>query len=645
MTYPDGENLYYAYDNGGLLNAAWGEKRGNRYNYINSLTYDEFGQRRDIAFGNGVRSSHSYDDKTRRLESLITTTPDTRTVQNMTYGYDLVGNVLKIQNNIATPTNTALPAGPVIQQFDYDDLYQLKTADGEYSFGPGKGNRYKNEFNYDTIGNFTRKSQIHRIIQPSSSEHLPKETNYLLDYKYTGQHPHAVTDAGDKLYSYDNNGNMTGWDNKKNGQRRTITWNEENRIKEIKDNGKSSYYLYDDAGERVLKRGNHGETFYINRFYSIRNGELGTKSIYAGNSRIVSKLVKTPNTVTANTNSTVPGIQGLANGQGKKLGIIRRLNGTTTSSIRPPEEKDQFFYHGDHLGSSNMITDSKGAIYQHLEYFPYGETWIEEGGSYGGNTPGYKFTGKELDPETGLYYFGARYYEPVISRWISSDPILGKYLPTGDKEKDLSGFGGVFNPINLDLYSYGHLNPIKYMDPDGKDVAVPVSYRMSNSGDRPSKPSYAIFKFGVYNYNNPSEMLQAAVLGTLTKPIGEIELTFDARMVPKTGVNKGTILGNKPKWAEMQNRPLLYGTKPKHSISITDEGKGAVDFFTVEGTGAKRTEIRTHWGGPNASTGCATSPCTSYDKNTFENILKEQIPSLNSKDERTYILIPARVEN
>src|SRR5512133_2384759 len=274
------------------------------------------------------------------------------------------------------------------------------------------------------------------------AEHLPKETNYVLNYIYGSSHPHAVTDVGDKLYSYDNNGNMTGWDDKRSGQRRNILWNEENRIKEIQDNGRSSYYLYDDAGERVLKRGQYGETFYINRFFTIRNGELGTKSIYAGNTRLVSKLVKTPNTTTANTTvisttSTVPGSNGLDNGQGKKLGIIKRLApGSATVAILPPVEKDQFFYHGDHLGSSNMITDAKGAIYQHLEYFPYGETWIEEGGSYGGNTPGYKFTGKELDPETGLYYFGARYYEPKLSKWISADPIIGKYLPTGNKEKD-----------------------------------------------------------------------------------------------------------------------------------------------------------------------------------------------------------------
>ena len=115
-----------------------------------------------------------------------------------------------------------------------------------------------------------------------------------------------------------------------------------------------------------------------------------------------------------------------------------------------------------------MITDAKGAVYQHLEYFPFGETWIDEGKTPT-NIPGYQFTGKELDPETGLYYFGARYYEPVISKWISADPILGKYLPTGDKKKDKKlPAGGVFDPGNLSLYVYAGDNPVKLIDPDGQ---------------------------------------------------------------------------------------------------------------------------------------------------------------------------------
>ena len=82
----------------------------------------------------------------------------------------------------------------------------------------------------------------------------------------------------------------------------------------------------------------------------------------------------------------------------------------------------------------------------------------------------YLFSAKELDEETGLYYFGARYYDPRTSVWQTPDPILDKYLPSGDKEKDakLPGMGGVFNGLNLGLYTYGHQNPLKVKDPDGR---------------------------------------------------------------------------------------------------------------------------------------------------------------------------------
>ena len=84
--------------------------------------------------------------------------------------------------------------------------------------------------------------------------------------------------------------------------------------------------------------------------------------------------------------------------------------------------------------------------------------------------PYYRFTGKELDPETGLYYYGARYYDPVLSRWISADPILGKYLPTGSKDSDnnLPGVGGVYRSVNINLYHYGLNNPLRYVDPTGQ---------------------------------------------------------------------------------------------------------------------------------------------------------------------------------
>ena len=112
------------------------------------------------------------------------------------------------------------------------------------------------------------------------------------------------------------------------------------------------------------------------------------------------------------------------------------------------------------------------------EYLPYGEVWVEDASTglgnrqvtSGGYTTPYKFTGKELDAETGLYYFGARYYDARVSRWISADPALEKYLPDRNKEKDKEEklpAGGIYEPTNIDVYGYVGNNPILYIDPDG----------------------------------------------------------------------------------------------------------------------------------------------------------------------------------
>ena len=80
-------------------------------------------------------------------------------------------------------------------------------------------------------------------------------------------------------------------------------------------------------------------------------------------------------------------------------------------------------------------------------------------------------TVKESDPETGLYYFGARYLDPKTGRWLSGDPALGEYVPGPGQEPDkLSGMGGVFNYVNLHVYHYAGNNPVKLVDPDGNFV-------------------------------------------------------------------------------------------------------------------------------------------------------------------------------
>ena len=105
-------------------------------------------------------------------------------------------------------------------------------------------------------------------------------------------------------------------------------------------------------------------------------------------------------------------------------------------------------YHVDHLGSTALVTDIDGEITQHVAYIPYGEIFVEQrNGSW--STP-YLFNAKELDEETGLYYYGARYLDPKDTRWLSVDPMFEKF--TG-----------------VSPYAYCHNNPISRQDPTGKD--------------------------------------------------------------------------------------------------------------------------------------------------------------------------------
>ena len=140
------------------------------------------------------------------------------------------------------------------------------------------------------------------------------------------------------------------------------------------------------------------------------------------------------------------------------------------------EKKVKQYYHNKHLGSEQFVTDGKGRQYEHIEYTPYGELWIEETAPGVDKLP-FRFTGKELDEETGLYYYGARYLDPKYSRWLSGDPAVNDYIPVApinDKAKkhneNLPGMGGVFNVVNLSVYHYAGNNPVKYTDPDGKEI-------------------------------------------------------------------------------------------------------------------------------------------------------------------------------
>jgi len=192
----------------------------------------------------------------------------------------------------------------------------------------------------------------------------------------------------------------------------------------------------------------------------------------------------------------------------------KEMTHTDNQGDNEEQKVKRYYYHSDHLGSAQFVTDWKGRQYEHIEYTPYGELWIEEVAAGLDKLP-FRFTGKELDEETGLYYYGARYLDPKYSRWLSGDPALGEYIPqapVNDEAKkhneNLPGMGGVFNVVNLHVYHYAGNNPVKYTDPDGK-----ITWNRAEDGDihynslyNPDlRNCYAVFSINTEHYRATRE--------------------------------------------------------------------------------------------------------------------------------------------
>ncbi len=162
------------------------------------------------------------------------------------------------------------------------------------------------------------------------------------------------------------------------------------------------------------------------------------------------------------------------------------------------EVEETFYYHSDHLGSTSYITDKDANVTQYDAYLPYGELLVDEHSS--SEEMPYKFNGKELDEETGLYYYGARYMNPVTSMWYGVDPLAEKYVATG-------------------AYVYCMNNPVKFIDPDGKKTVL--------------------FATTLPGYPNPKEFEDYALDAILHGPLKPATHTFIAVFDDKTNALKG----------------------------------------------------------------------------------------------------------
>ena len=356
-----------------------------------------------------------------------------------------------------------------------------------------------------------------------------------------------------RVYSTDN-----GWGLFKDGSgegrgqthryRRTYTWNSRNQLVSSVDSNYSTSYVYGQDGQRSNKYTQGSETLYFNKMWTLHTdngnsvyGGQYAKNVYLGETRIVTKLAR------------------------------------ADQKTAHEEMYKQYYYHSDHLGSATMISDWEGKEYQRIEYTPYGETWVEKTNNSGSEFLPYKFTGKEVDQETGLYYYGARYLDPKYSMWISTDPALGEYIPEMGKgnAKDsgsLPGMGGVYNHINFHLYHYAGNNPVRFVDPDGrysvkqlKDDVLSTLYHISNF-DFGSDFS----RFVELEWTNKNYLLAAG-----WELACALEMTLDVLLCYKGAQVIGAL---------SEALPMLYGTiaalNPNSTVVLGRYSEGSCGGYT-----------------------------------------------------------------
>ena len=337
-------------------------------------------------------------------------------------------------------------------------------------------------------------------------------------------HVYSYDKNGNLVYVNTNRVMTDGHRDNSVGERKLI-WDEENRLLAVDDNGFVSNYWYDADGERTVKTSGESDQVYVNGVFSggstntakfslyvspylvANQGGRYTKHIYAGSQRIVSKVGdfasygSDPRRIEyagANTdglsvdykskyaaqqqvikdnykffdvpyngtdNDNYADGEGFCCNDGSMEAAVAEARKAQTRAVsrsfKDPDnyENLQFFYHPDHLGSSSFITNLDGEVVQHIEYVPFGEVFIEERNNVWNTL--YLFNAKEFDEETGMYYYGARYYDPRLSLWMSTDPMQEKYS-------------------HINTYCYAFNNPLNFVDLHGMEG---VKYE-SDNGDK-----------------------------------------------------------------------------------------------------------------------------------------------------------------
>lgn len=392
--------------------------------------YNAAGQIIEQCAGNDVLSTWTYDPADGRLDTQRAQKKTEPALQDFEYFYDCVGNITRIEDHTFQPIYFANQLVDGHRDFTYDSLYRLTSATGYDDAAPSDipgrplpgdpNNRlnYTQHCKYDRGGNLIELHHVRAGASHTREMCIDPTSNRGVRWKEGDPGP---------VFSelFDRHGNLQDLQPGK-----ALQWNSLDQLEAVtlvkRDDGPNDqeFYRYSE-GMRVYKR-HETHTPSLTHFQEV---------IY------------------------LPGLEIRTRDNGEELHVITLSGGLGSVrclhwvSGKPANiAADQLRYSlDDHLGSCALELDQNAQVISEEGYYPFGATaWYARGSEVGVDYKTVRYSGKEMD-DSGLYYYGARYYAPWLQRWISADPA-------GDVD-------------GLNLYAMVGGNPVRFIDSDGQGLS------------------------------------------------------------------------------------------------------------------------------------------------------------------------------
>jgi RHS repeat-associated protein len=493
LTAPDQSVILPAYNEANLLNSLEANLRGEQANgqpvwtpFIIDIDYDAEGRRTLVEYGSGaaagqsgVTTTYTYDPFTFRLSRLLTTRPAAFNgdcpqpppagfpgcqVQNLHDTYDPSGNVTHVRDDAQQAVYFLNRRVEPSAEYTYDALYRLIEATGREHLGqtagqpgppvtpdalnafhtrlahPGDGNAmgtYVEQYFYDLADNvlFVR----HRGSDPAhpgwTRSYSYNEASQLEPAKVNNRLSSTAVGANVETYAYDGAPGLHGLMTRMS-HLPVVLWDYRDLLRatsrQVFNSGtpETTWYAYDESGQRVRKVTER----------QAPAGQTPTRMrerVYVGGFEVYREYGADGETVELERETLH-----LMDDEQRVALVETRTQGVDAAPARLIR-----YQLGNHLNSSTLELDQQAQIVSYEEYTPYGSTSYQAVRSQTETPKRYRYTGKERDEESGLYYHGARYCAPWLARWISADPL------------------GLEDGPNL--YCYARANPVRYLDPSG----------------------------------------------------------------------------------------------------------------------------------------------------------------------------------